>query len=657
MARQLSSVSSTVIDLTGSVPVTTQLQSPPKPPARLQIQTQSRPPLPTVIDLTDSGSVEKASNVANSSSIQNTEATGSTRVGISCSMPFCNKTISPGHIFCSMHVASNPNIDRIFSRSASAASNPPQPSVPQVARSMSGTSMSGTNTDRQPPPATSKNKTLPEQSADGRMTARKTASNGYPDIPPSRPSGSSIAQGSPILGASPKPKPSPPASQSQSQSRASSIQLRGGEPPKKRQRVSPSLGDFSRPQQNGAQTHAQQHRVASAPANQQSKPGGTQTTIRPAVGSYARPSKSFEGRQHVFKLSPKTTRAPVRKRAPEGVIAPIYSEGTSYRATSEQSERMSEPPGRQRNGWGAMTDDWTEDDERLPAYIRDAACGWDTRQSGNSTYQRPAPVPSQPFKTATQVNGYAHYGPGKQAPERYAYDRLVANHWQQQEEPRSAFWNVVKGSRVQPVLVETRQQSRPLEVRSREEPKRPKAAKVSDAVEKVPQNTTVKMVDEALFDQLFYAQDSAQTPPPGVAVPSPTLSAEVKSAQPLPPDEPLYAHIDPRVHWPQRHSDAWYAAKAEEIKARGGKRAWLGKAAHRLRLQRAQDESSVVPFEDTLPDKIRQNPAWVRVLKRLNGIDDDAGNTAVEKPVRRRPGLGKKQSSNQGSSNGTGVRV
>ena len=164
-------------------------------------------------------------------------------------------------------------------------------------------------------------------------------------------------------------------------------------------------------------------------------------------------------------------------------------------------------------------------------------------------------------------------------------------------------------------------------------------------------------LDLSEFDRLIYAQDGALKPPSEVClVTSPaTSSTEAKSndSDHPPQDEPLYLDIDPRIHWPQPHTESWLAKKLAEIEARGGRKANFGQAAQRLRQQRIDEEA--VPFEDTLPEKMASNPAWVKMLKRLKTIEEDVSTISgaaftetkgTAGPGRgRRPILGKKQSS------------
>lgn len=144
-----------------------------------------------------------------------------------------------------------------------------------------------------------------------------------------------------------------------------------------------------------------------------------------------------------------------------------------------------------------------------------------------------------------------------------------------------------------------------------------------------------KEIDSARFDALIYSQPDASSPPPGIDLtpanppPPPTKSTTVTATetttktpsqnQQQPQDEPLYLAIDPRIHWPQAHSEAWHAAKRAEMRARGNRKANFGRAAQSLRRQQREAEKRE-SFEETLPEKVAENPAWVRALRRLRGL-------------------------------------
>ncbi|KAK5663067.1 hypothetical protein OQA88_6483 [Cercophora sp. LCS_1] len=168
---------------------------------------------------------------------------------------------------------------------------------------------------------------------------------------------------------------------------------------------------------------------------------------------------------------------------------------------------------------------------------------------------------------------------------------------------------------------------------------------------------------EEAFDAIFYKQARTVETASHSELASPAISTHGRTTKPLPPDEPLYMDIDPRIHWPQDHSEEWYEAKAEEIVARGGRKANFGKAAQRLRQKRIHAEP--VPFEETLPEKIASNPAWVKMLRTLEGAADSGNSGDKTASGRGRKGMMKRQGSDKvngivnhnvnGHTNGNGV--
>ncbi|KAK4229629.1 hypothetical protein QBC38DRAFT_98309 [Podospora fimiseda] len=142
------------------------------------------------------------------------------------------------------------------------------------------------------------------------------------------------------------------------------------------------------------------------------------------------------------------------------------------------------------------------------------------------------------------------------------------------------------------------------------------------------------------FDAAIYSQEGASAPPAGFILPKRKPLVKTKPQprvqedamdldddEDKPPpkpkeDEPLYTNIDPRVHWPKVHSEEWYAKKQAEIAARPNRKANFGKAAQRMRELKPVEPTPVSSedFEKSLPEKIQNNPAWVRALKRLHEI-------------------------------------
>ncbi|KAK3899544.1 hypothetical protein C8A05DRAFT_18031, partial [Staphylotrichum tortipilum] len=117
------------------------------------------------------------------------------------------------------------------------------------------------------------------------------------------------------------------------------------------------------------------------------------------------------------------------------------------------------------------------------------------------------------------------------------------------------------------------------------------------------------------FDAQVYAQSGASSPPAGIALPA--VPTTPPPRVPKPADEPLYLAIDPRIHWPQRHSEKWHAAKQDEIKRRRTRKANFGRAAESLRRWRQQSGGGLE--ETLLPEKISTNADWVTALRRLRG--------------------------------------
>ncbi|KAK1521594.1 hypothetical protein CABS01_16498, partial [Colletotrichum abscissum] len=94
---------------------------------------------------------------------------------------------------------------------------------------------------------------------------------------------------------------------------------------------------------------------------------------------------------------------------------------------------------------------------------------------------------------------------------------------------------------------------------------------------------------ERRFDAMIYGQPDALPPPHGVFVG--TGPASVGAAGAVKKTyRPSYMRVDPRIHWSHNRSDKWFEQKMEEIKARGGRKANFGKAAHRMRMQRIATE-------------------------------------------------------------------
>ncbi|KAK4104598.1 hypothetical protein N658DRAFT_483504 [Parathielavia hyrcaniae] len=173
-------------------------------------------------------------------------------------------------------------------------------------------------------------------------------------------------------------------------------------------------------------------------------------------------------------------------------------------------------------------------------------------------------------------------------------------------------------------------------------------AQTSSKTEPPQRPKPTKEINTALFDALIYSQPGAASPPPAINLPSiinnnnpsppktaattitntttisnnktdPTSQPQPEKAKDHQPDEPLYLAIDPRIHWPQPHSEAWRAAKQAEIRARGRRKDRFGRAAQSLRRQLRLGEGLVDShgFEETLPEKVAENPAWLCLAQQV----------------------------------------
>ncbi|PSR83487.1 hypothetical protein BD289DRAFT_281122 [Coniella lustricola] len=133
----------------------------------------------------------------------------------------------------------------------------------------------------------------------------------------------------------------------------------------------------------------------------------------------------------------------------------------------------------------------------------------------------------------------------------------------------------------------------------------------------------VERRDTSVLDSFIYGQaGSSQILPPGVK--RQHIQSEPKNQLKV-----FMGHIDPRIHRNRPHSDAWYREKEEEIKQRGGRKANFGKAAQRMKLQRAQENPDEP--EATLPDRVRKNEDWASALQWFQRRTRSAG--LKEQPV------------------------
>ncbi|KAK3307993.1 uncharacterized protein B0T15DRAFT_523181 [Chaetomium strumarium] len=492
---------------------------------------------------------------------------------INCPVPGCSAKIdAKRQVICEAHLRSMSTADRSRDASQEVGSRTAGPP--------------GTSSLARPPmPSTSPNprKLLQETDKDRPMILRRKTAGNLPQFIPQQPtpglasrSGPTLTPPSPQPLAPPPPVHSPPASPAQS---------RNGEPAWKRQRLSPSLEHSPKGRVNG---------ISSRPPSAESGQGGKSVDSgSPQLGR--RPSNVSPQRMKDVKTNSKpNVKHPVRR-------IPLQLSNLRFIDSVEESTSgvLSEQSSSGLNGWPRNVSPWS-DGESVFA-LREGLRGSWTENMGFPTptvaQVDATDTPREVQRTSDLSNGYSHKAPPP---------------WETPDGRTSAQGLLLaKGSVVS-------KQPKPCP-QTEQTPVLPAPI----AKSKRPVIPPPKKIDPAHFDALVYSQPGASTPPPGVELATigpaePPKSNHVKKDSIK--DEPLYLDIDPRIHWPQRHSAAWHAAKQREIRARGNKKANFGRAAESLRRQRQEMVKRGVTFEDTLPDKILENPAWVKVLRKLNGL-------------------------------------
>ncbi|AEO63499.1 uncharacterized protein THITE_2108860 [Thermothielavioides terrestris NRRL 8126] len=460
-----------------------------------------------------------------------------------------------------------------------------------------------------PIPSSNARKLLPEADKDRPIMRRKTAGN-LPQFIAQQPTPKHSTPSS-----RGKLSTSPPSSQplalrpSVHSPPASPVPSRDAEPAKKRLRLSPSA------------THSPQTGIEAAvgtrPSTADSDRGAKQSALtgpqlgrRPSTYSPHGPSKAPEGEGKPS--SKPSMRHPVRKvplelsnlrfiDEPEDPVPDVLLEQPGFWVNGLAGDVAREPCGEAASTFdGDGTDRWTGE-TRNPV------------QSMYAAHAELPPSPRQRQRTSELLNGNKEKVPPHTS--RRSGTRATPG-------PLQATGSAIAREQKPPAQTE-QSLLRPPPISKAHLPLLPKP----------------KEVDISRFDALVYSQPGASTPPPGVDLaldtnPRPAPQQEPAGAAPKEPqaasqppkpeaDEPLYLDVDPRIHWPQPHSAAWHAAKQKEIAARGRRKDNFGCAAQSLRKQRREREKragAAALFEDALPEKVLENPAWVRALRRLKGL-------------------------------------
>lgn len=545
--------------------------------------------------------------------------TGSSARSLQCSFPDpdCSELAVPGHVFCSVHLQSFGITKSARKSTPSSASGPElkQPPPPPPGTATNGTAPV--------PPA--KNKAL---SGAAPIARRKTAARAdhhsqiQSSFSSSKPAASSSFVRNPTaISASPSaPRPAAVSAHK------SPDYPQNGQPSRKRPRLSPPSGAPS-----------PEHQIDSPTPLGTGRPKAIKTATTRVTFAAGPP---LELNTKLPTVSSSNICRPVSRKTapiepPAGILNPSKDNLASGREALPGAPSKNSNPEQPRAGGqnghagGQQGRDFVEMNGVWSFYDKMAVDQPNARSSRES--ERDGPLTPQRSKAQNGTNGCSY--PKPETESRGEFGRQAVSSWPTHSTPWELTGSLQNG-REQVNGMVFAEKAKPMPFQQPDRQRHP--------------------FDLSEFDRLVYAQEGARNPPPEVCLLiTPAASAtEAKSndSDHPPQDEPLYLDIDPRIHWPQPHTEAWLAKKQAEIEARGGRKANFGQAAQRLRQQRLAEEA--LPFEDTLPEKIASNPAWVRILKRLNGMEEDvstlsgAACTAAKGPRRgRRPPLGKKQSS------------
>lgn len=507
---------------------------------------------------------------------------------IACPFPGCSAKIDGREGLCQTHLqtVSQTSHGRDVAQTNGARPTPAPLGSPSSARQMSDSSL--------------RSKKLLEIGKDRPIMMRKTAENGKaPHFIPQQPTPKHNTPPSRGESTMSPPSPKPPAAPSSVQSPpASPDHSPNGEPARKRQRLSPSPGRSSRTRVNGA--------GPSRPSTAETDSGDRAAKVSiPRLDRQA----STNSLQRMAK-SPEKRAKPGFKPGTKMRIFPTQLTTVRFIGCSEEDSipRLSPDQANPRVNGSAENVSHQNRGELASSFsLNEGIKGYWTGKINNSV---PPVARAEP----------PSLGSSRQTPR---IPDLPNGHSQTFPPGRRAEAQITSiDTRSGPATQAIHFPIRPGPVPVTKPPLSPSSTTAS----------TPKEINTSLFDALIYSQSLASTPPPDVRISlaTPTTqpqhqlnqhpTTKPKETPKEPEDEPLYLEIDPRVHWPQHHSSTWLSRKQREIESRGRRKANFGRAAHSLRAQLQTANGQSLAFEDTLPEKIAENPVWVRALRRLKGL-------------------------------------
>ncbi|KAI0456863.1 hypothetical protein F5B21DRAFT_113702 [Xylaria acuta] len=98
-----------------------------------------------------------------------------------------------------------------------------------------------------------------------------------------------------------------------------------------------------------------------------------------------------------------------------------------------------------------------------------------------------------------------------------------------------------------------------------------------------------------------------------------------------------FDYIDPRIHYSHQQSEEWYQQKQKEISARGRTRkTGLGEAVKRaVQRKRGASKPNQKQKRDNLPQRVRENPKWLKALEVLEQIEAQARSNKETSQLQR----------------------
>ncbi|KAI1748077.1 hypothetical protein F4782DRAFT_387700 [Xylaria castorea] len=149
----------------------------------------------------------------------------------------------------------------------------------------------------------------------------------------------------------------------------------------------------------------------------------------------------------------------------------------------------------------------------------------------------------------------------------------------------------------------------------------------------------VSQHDAGKLDAQIYSENNRPFRPG-----DPLFGADVDTL-PSRPQRPAahFDYIDPRTHHSHQQSEEWYQRKQKEIAARDNRKTDLGEVVKRaVQRKQAASKPNQKRKRDSLPQRVRENPKWLKAIEVLEQIEAQArNNKEASQPRREKTAKGK----------------